>query len=210
MSEQKTNSRAEQARINGAKSKGPTSDVGKAISSMNALKHGRFSQHLTVHFEDDSELPIILDELVQQFNPQTPAELRVVRELAGLTFLQERLTSMQTKYWEAIWMENRHEYPEERYPAPHAGLAIVEESVYNVCKYMTFIDRRLSNVLTNRARLLRLLKSYQRDFQAQKTHSGPKPKSTVQPIETEDTYPPPTLFETNPIEPQIPPLPKAA
>ena len=210
MSEQTTNSRAEQARINGAKSKGPISPTGKAISSMNALKHGRFSQTLSTHFEDDSELHIILDELVQQFNPQTPAELRIVRELAGLTFLQERLTSMQTKYWEALWMENRQDFPEDQYPGPHTGMAIIEESLYNECKYMTFIDRRLSNVLTNRARLLRLLKSYQRDFKAQKTPSRPKPQTTVQPIEIEETYPLPTPPETNPIEPQIPPLPQAA
>ena len=50
--------RSEQSRINGARSHGPTSTRGKAICSLNALKHGRYAKVTTpICIEDAAAYP---------------------------------------------------------------------------------------------------------------------------------------------------------
>src|SRR5206468_4235897 len=49
------NSRAEQARINGARSRGPATEEGKAASSQNALKHGFCARGVLMPDEDPGE-----------------------------------------------------------------------------------------------------------------------------------------------------------
>ena len=66
---------AEQSRINGAKSNGPTSDEGKAKSSKNALKHGFAATiNVVLSIEDPAEFQLHLAGLRASYAPTNYAE----------------------------------------------------------------------------------------------------------------------------------------
>jgi hypothetical protein len=86
---------AEIARTNGARSRGPTSEAGKRISSCNSMKHGLTSSVLLTeeHREEFEELYAIWRD---QLNPGSPAEERLVRNIAMDEFRRDRSILMQT------------------------------------------------------------------------------------------------------------------
>ena len=95
--QQKTHSRSEQSRINGAKSKGPTTPEGKSKSSKNALSHGLTANiHTVLHFESSAAYTENLDAWVDNLRPVDKVELRVVNSIANLQWRLERLALMET------------------------------------------------------------------------------------------------------------------
>lgn len=229
------NSRADQARINGAKSKGPKTPLGKAISSQNAVKHGHYCTHpVVLSCESVDEYNAILNELMDKFQPADEAEIRLVHQLADLDWNYQRLISAQTVFFGRLLKLADplvHNFSAES-ADPYEVLSVSEEASLGFTKYLIFLDRRIANTLTNRARLLRMLKSYKRDFKANVVHPAP---SVYVPVPVEESGPegaksnmPPRLEirseflidpitypyfpapETNPHSPLIPPLPKAA
>ena len=90
-------SRAEQARINGAKSQGPTTPEGKAISSSNAIKHGfaaMINVVLTVEEESDFLLHLAGDR--SSFIPTNYMEQTLVDQLASISWRQARLVGLES------------------------------------------------------------------------------------------------------------------
>jgi hypothetical protein len=77
-------------RLNAAKSKGPTTEDGKAIASRNSLKHGLLAKEIVVKSgegaESQEEFDVILSDLKEQFAPQGTIE----------EILVEKIT---TSYW---------------------------------------------------------------------------------------------------------------
>ncbi len=94
------NTRAEQARINGAKSKGPKTEAGKIASSRNAIKHGLTSSILSVR-EDPEEFAATLAAWTSQLRPETEAERRLVRRIAIAEFRLERIVLIETNLLDA-------------------------------------------------------------------------------------------------------------
>jgi hypothetical protein len=86
---------AEIARMNGSRSRGPTSEAGKRASSCNSMKHGLTSSVLLTeeHREEFEELYAIWRD---QLNPGSPAEERLVRNIAMDEFRRDRSILMQT------------------------------------------------------------------------------------------------------------------
>ena len=65
-----SNARAEASRRNGARSRGPKTEEGKARSAQNALKHGmRAQQHLVLPDEDGAEFADLEAALVAELAP---------------------------------------------------------------------------------------------------------------------------------------------
>ena len=94
MSEKLT--RAESARINGAKSRGPTSPEGKARSSQNAVKHGLTAQQFLFMPEHQAEFNAHLAAVISYWNPQCDYELYLATKLARAEYLHDRAESIQT------------------------------------------------------------------------------------------------------------------
>jgi hypothetical protein len=89
--------RSEQARLNGAKSKGPITPNGKTRSSKNALKHG-FAAVINnvLGIEDEAAFNLHLDGLRASFLPQNYAEHMLVDQLASISWRQSRLIGLET------------------------------------------------------------------------------------------------------------------
>src|SRR5437764_9026277 len=72
------------SRLNGAKSQGPKTPEGKARSSMNAFKHGRYANNAVVLSNEDRGA---FDDLVQAYpnriHPNDPVEMLPTRQLTS-------------------------------------------------------------------------------------------------------------------------------
>jgi len=103
LTEEEKQRRAETARRNGAKSKGPVTPEGKYRSSMNAIATGH---HLELHKEDLPSFFFLLStddraayvrsfqSQLRQFKPNSEFELSLVRRMAIALFQHDRLTSL--------------------------------------------------------------------------------------------------------------------
>jgi len=71
---------------------GANSDGGDyKVSRYNATRHGILSQHTILPWEDKAEYEKLLDNLAQEYQPETPTECHLLEELAGIMWRKGRL-----------------------------------------------------------------------------------------------------------------------
>jgi hypothetical protein len=84
-------------RRNARRSTGPRTDCGKAIARLNALKHGLRTETIQVlPGEDPEAFRSLLIDLVDEYRPQTPTQVQLVRRAAGLMWKERRADSQET------------------------------------------------------------------------------------------------------------------
>ena len=89
--------RAERARVNGAKSRGPVTEEGKARSSVNARRHGLYAErHLAAAPEEAAALEELRLGLVEEHRPAGILEHRLVGRLAATLWKLERADGMES------------------------------------------------------------------------------------------------------------------
>jgi hypothetical protein len=94
---------------NGAKSRGPITDVGKARSSRNALRHGLLSRTVVLDDEDSKQFKALLDQHVAKFQPNGDIEHQTVEEMAICQWKLRRLNIIETTLMDdhsAEWCED--------------------------------------------------------------------------------------------------------
>ena len=90
--------RSEQARINGAKSRGPKTVEGKRRSSMNALKPGKYGKNVAVlSTEDRDAFNQQLALYIRRMQPECPIEMKLVHEIASIDWRLARILAMDTR-----------------------------------------------------------------------------------------------------------------
>lgn len=73
----------EQSRLNGAKTRGATSERGKAISARNATRHGAMAKHPPLlATEDLSSFEGMMQSLIEQFQPKGAIEHMLIQQVA--------------------------------------------------------------------------------------------------------------------------------
>src|ERR1039457_529758 len=90
--------RAEAARRNGAKSRGPTTEEGKLRSSQNSLKHGMHARTIILPGESQEEYDQLRDEYLEQFVPAGPAERHEVETLYNAEWRIQRMRRMEVAH----------------------------------------------------------------------------------------------------------------
>ena len=175
-------SRSEQSRINGAKSRGPVTSAGKTISSMNAFKHGRYSNPSPIlRIEDESGFRELQAAYESQFAPRSPIELRLVQELASVDW--------QLTRWRTIEIAQIDRTYDLRAPAapgidPLAILSAALEASVNESRFLQYIASRIGRLLAERNNALRTLHTLRRTCPL----PAAQPQATVNQAQTANNF----------------------
>jgi hypothetical protein len=93
--------RSQAARINGARSRGPLTPRGKAISSRNALRHGLLAKTVVLSNEIEKLFKELFFMLVNRFNPVDDAEMSMIEDLAATYWRLRRACAIEKSILES-------------------------------------------------------------------------------------------------------------
>lgn len=158
-------SKAQQSRLNGAKSHGPKTPEGKARSSMNAVKHGRYANNAIVLSNEDAlAFEALVDQYVKRVQPADPIEYNCARELASIDWRLARTRALSTRLLDhemelqMLALETSGHHPEELTRLLHASRSTFERS-----GYPAFLLRCESQLLHARLQAFRALRALRKD-----------------------------------------------
>ena len=86
-----SNLKAETARRNGAKSRGPVTEEGKRTASRNAVKHGIHSTRVVLEHEDPTLYDRLLGAYLDEWQPATPTEEALVLDMVNSRWRLQRI-----------------------------------------------------------------------------------------------------------------------
>ena len=110
-------SKAVTARVNGAKSHGPITEVGKSRSSQNSLKHGLTSSRVVLPHESQEDYNRLESSFTNRFKPFDELETELVHEMAAARWRLRRIQSMES----ALFKKAIREQEEALGPGCDAG-----------------------------------------------------------------------------------------
>ncbi len=90
-----TEARIESSRANGAKSRGPITPEGKAVSSRNAVRHGLMSSTILIDGELPERFETLLASHVAEFQPENETEMMLVENMAVCKWRQLRIWALE-------------------------------------------------------------------------------------------------------------------
>ena len=93
-------SKSETARINGAKSRGPITEEGRARSSRNSLRHGFTAKAVVLAAESRPEYQALLDSFLDRFQPADAVEQELVEAMAAARWRLRRLRAIESSILE--------------------------------------------------------------------------------------------------------------
>jgi len=107
-----TAAQAAASRLNGALSHGPTSESGKATSSLNALKTGLTGRTVLLPSEDAALYEAHLNQFRERFQPVGDQELALVQSLADTEWRLARIPSLEMGIFALGRMEFAELFPD--------------------------------------------------------------------------------------------------
>jgi len=170
LTEEQRQRRAETARRNGAKSKGPVTIEGKHRSSMNAITVGKY---VDVH---DEELPAFAPILsvedrkayvrlhqanLRQYRPQSENELSIVRHITAEQFQLERYENLETLQFQVEHDNVLREWPEV--PDVHHSHHALQRAAKND-RVFRFLERKKKAHLAAWEKFVKLLERIKKSF----------------------------------------------
>lgn len=198
--------KAEAARQNGAKSRGPTTPEGKQKSARNATKSGAYANHaLILANEDPDAFREILVAYITRFAPTDPFEHNLIRELAATDWQISRQRANETALINAELLAQTPPEGHLNDPAIESTLtAAATDALFNRSRTLAHIQRQIHQLTITRQRLLDTLLDARRNFPIQRQAPDldlPEPRPAA-PI----PFPKPSFPERTQPDPATPPL----
>jgi hypothetical protein len=137
------------SRANGARSKGPVTEIGKLHSSRNSARHGLLARTVVLEEECVERFHELIAVLTDEYQPRTSTELTLVETMAVARWRQLRIWGMQkTALDRGMALQN----PDDGPPAVRAVLAF-RDSPDSSCaadlllRYEIAFDRQFTRAL---------------------------------------------------------------
>jgi hypothetical protein len=165
-----TKSQIEANRRNAAKSTGPTSIEGKAVSSMNALKSGIHAESAIITGEDPVALAQLAETFYHDHQPATAMERAILDNIIRDTWLLIRFFRIDAEIID-------YEIEDASYPKEvnQAGKAFMDSSADQ-----SLLQRRIND--TRRGQIL-AYKEFQRLQADRRAQPAPQPQPPVPPLD---------------------------
>jgi hypothetical protein len=128
---------------------GPVTAAGKAISSCNATTHGGTSEKLIVPGERQEDFDALLNDLLEEYSPETPDARNLVEDAALARWFLWRRQRAYNSVESALYAAQPA--PEKWTPEAYHQLALLD-------RYKTAAERSLKRVLQNLASFSRAKK----------------------------------------------------
>jgi len=110
------------ARANGALSRGPITEEGRKISSMNALKYGLTAHTVILPDEDDQQYNVLLDTYFNDLQPDGIFERDLVVEMVNARWRQRRFCDVES-FMFVREMDKNEEEVKKDYDSGAVGVA---------------------------------------------------------------------------------------
>ncbi len=137
-------------RANAARSTGPKTPEGKAVSSMNALKHGLTARRVVVlndPDEDPAQFDHLLDELIDEHQPDGVTERFLVERIATCYWRLRRALRYEAQS-AADRLLARQQDPSGQTPAGPAADPLSDGGpIVTLIRYESMIDRQLNRAM---------------------------------------------------------------
>jgi hypothetical protein len=146
--------RAEIARRNGARSKGPKTAEGKAAVARNGVRHGLCAESIPVLQNEDPEVwQRVLATHQSRYNPVDDIEKELVEDIAFCLWRLRRVRGVESALWD-ITMEDQAEELGAKYSTPtermrKAHAFRTEASIQLVSRYEGRLRRAYERALRN-------------------------------------------------------------
>jgi hypothetical protein len=121
-------------RLNSAKSTGPTSSAGLAVSRFNALQSGIDAKAQVIPGEDPSALEALAENYRQQFQPATPVEIFLLDALVTADWQLRRLRKIEPLLWSEEAFERPDSKEAKRLARLHRRMDAAERSYYRALR----------------------------------------------------------------------------
>jgi predicted nucleic acid-binding protein len=195
---------AETARINGAKSNGPVTEEGKAISSQNSLKHGLTSSRLVLPHESQEEFDSLEASIVNRFRPYDEIEHTLVHEMASALWRLKRIEEMETALFRKAYKQQRELLGPEASPDDIRYAAYAEVAESKGLRMLTRHQGQLRRAYEKAWKELEIiqqqrLQHFAQEQKAARAQNEPRPKITPRMVEQYINAPIPRSFTEQPL-----------
>lgn len=134
----KNTARADQSRINGAKSRGPVTQEGKAKSRQNARKHGLTAKLFLVDPADEEAFKEFKFRLIGALAPSDPAQMLLADNIAQVAWKLRQADNIETD----LLRDNL-----EQGETLHSAFTHDSAGILAISVYQARLDRRLHKLL---------------------------------------------------------------
>ena len=190
--------KSETARINGAKSRGPTTDAGKEASSQNAIKHGMTACNTYIlQCENLNDFKEFLAEHIAIHLPATPPEKELVEQMAIARWRIRRFVSAETVLIDCEVLRNRDKVEKEFATtgcSVHVAMAI--RSLADESRCLSLMSRYESRHQRCHDKAYAALRELQR--LRTPPSADPEPPTAPSPAQPDPAQPEPALTTHNP------------
>ena len=151
----------EACRVNGAKSQGPISAVGRAKAAQNAIKHGLCGKFFVLPSESQEGYNDLLQRFINAEKPIDDVEYELVAKMARSTWMSERSVRMQN----ACFIQQPQT---EELKAESMGYISVRDDLDKFLRYQTTHDRAYARAAAELAKRRKERAAEERRFVSQK------------------------------------------